>query len=104
LLDLIFSHRKEGKTHPVWDFLWEYYSYRPGQFYPWSPGAGVVLAGAVPGVDLDPKFAESVGGRAMLTLQALTEGRRDGLQWLHDHLRMNDGELNQKLQDYENKQ
>jgi hypothetical protein len=35
-----------GATHPVWDFLFRYYSMRPGQLRVWHPGFGVVLGGA----------------------------------------------------------
>lgn len=31
--------------HPVWDFLFTYYSLRPRQLMHWHPGFGVVLAG-----------------------------------------------------------
>ncbi len=34
-----------GEPHPVWDFLFSYYSLRPGQLRCWHPGYGVVLAG-----------------------------------------------------------
>ncbi len=34
-----------GERHPVDDFLFEYYSYRPGQLRRWHPGFGVVLTG-----------------------------------------------------------
>lgn len=37
------SHRP-GEPHPVWDFLFRYYSLRPGQLRCWHPGYGVVLA------------------------------------------------------------
>lgn len=35
------------QSHPTEDFLWEYYSFRPGQLRRWSPGIGVVLTGEV---------------------------------------------------------
>ncbi|HEX8496967.1 MAG TPA: 3-methyladenine DNA glycosylase [Actinomycetales bacterium] len=35
-----------GQTHPVDDFLWTYYSYRPARLRRWHPGAGVALLGA----------------------------------------------------------
>ncbi|MET0702871.1 MAG: 3-methyladenine DNA glycosylase [Mycobacterium sp.] len=35
-----------GQAHPVWDFLFTYYSLRPRQLVRWHPGFGVVLAGA----------------------------------------------------------
>ena len=34
-----------GEAHPVWDFLFSYYSLRPRQLRYWHPGYGVVLAG-----------------------------------------------------------
>ncbi|MEQ6902561.1 3-methyladenine DNA glycosylase [Nocardioides sp. YIM 152588] len=39
--------RREARTkHPVFDFLFTYYSYRPAQLRRWHPGYGVALAGA----------------------------------------------------------
>lgn len=35
-----------GEAHPVWDFLFRYYSLRPRQLRLWHPGYGVVLGGA----------------------------------------------------------
>ncbi|MCR2785546.1 MULTISPECIES: 3-methyladenine DNA glycosylase [unclassified Microbacterium] len=35
-----------GQTHPVDDFLYTYYSYKPGLLRRWHPGAGVELADA----------------------------------------------------------
>ena len=35
-----------GQRHPVEDFLFSYYSYRPAQLRRWQPGAGIVLEGA----------------------------------------------------------
>jgi hypothetical protein len=34
-----------GEAHPVWDFLFRYYSLRPRQLRIWHPGFGVVLGG-----------------------------------------------------------
>jgi hypothetical protein len=34
-----------GDPHPVWDFLFSYYSLRPRQLRCWHPGYGVLLAG-----------------------------------------------------------
>ncbi len=34
-----------GEPHPVWDFLFSYYSLRPGQLRCWHPGYGVTLTG-----------------------------------------------------------
>nr|WP_151524989.1 3-methyladenine DNA glycosylase [Serinicoccus kebangsaanensis] len=40
------ARRVEGRTHPVDDFLWEYYAFRPAQLGRWHPGPGVGLADA----------------------------------------------------------
>jgi hypothetical protein len=40
------AHRGHpGQSHPVWDFLFTYYSLRPRQLRVWHPGFGVALAG-----------------------------------------------------------
>jgi hypothetical protein len=48
--DFCEPHRKRaraGQAHPVWDFLFTYYSLRPRQLRRWHPGFGVALDGAV---------------------------------------------------------
>lgn len=40
------ARRSRGETHPVWDFLFTYYSYKPSSLARWHPGAGVELEGA----------------------------------------------------------
>jgi hypothetical protein len=40
------ARRRLGRKHPVEDFLFTYYSYRPAQLRRWHPGAGVVLDGS----------------------------------------------------------
>lgn len=37
--------RRTGQSHPVWDFLFTYYSLKPGRLRCWHPGFGTVLAG-----------------------------------------------------------
>ena len=37
------ARRREGTRHPVHDFLFTYYSFRPAQLRRWSPGYGVAL-------------------------------------------------------------
>jgi hypothetical protein len=39
------ERRSHGRKHPVEDFLFSYYSLKPGQLERWHPGAGVVLSG-----------------------------------------------------------
>ncbi|WP_289019821.1 3-methyladenine DNA glycosylase [uncultured Ornithinimicrobium sp.] len=40
------ARRVAGRRHPVDDFLWEYYAFRPAQLARWHPGPGVALEGA----------------------------------------------------------
>lgn len=40
------QRRRAGQAHPVHDFLFAYYSVRPGQLRVWHPGHGVFLDGA----------------------------------------------------------
>jgi hypothetical protein len=47
--ELVGAHlarRSDGVKHPVHDFLFTYYSFRPAQLRRWSPGYGVALSGA----------------------------------------------------------
>ncbi|WP_156225158.1 3-methyladenine DNA glycosylase [Pseudactinotalea suaedae] len=39
------ARRRDGVPHPVHDFLFSYYSYKPSQLRRWHPGYGVGLAG-----------------------------------------------------------
>lgn len=39
------ARRMSGTKHPVEDFLFTYYTQKPGQLYRWHPGAGVRLEG-----------------------------------------------------------
>lgn len=47
------ARRQAGVAHPVYDFLFTYYSVRPGQLRVWHPGYGVVLDGAASEAYLD---------------------------------------------------
>ncbi|WP_370330021.1 3-methyladenine DNA glycosylase [Mycolicibacterium hippocampi] len=46
LLGPHLERRRAGEPHPVFDFLFTYYSLRPRQLRIWHPGYGTVLAGA----------------------------------------------------------
>ena len=46
LLPFVEAHRARrgrGQKHAVWDFLWEYYNFKPAQLLRWSPGIGIEL-------------------------------------------------------------
>jgi hypothetical protein len=75
------ARRRSGDRHPVEDFLFTYYSFRPAQLRRWHPGPGVLLADAaeVPkghrayaaGVGLDPSYVHR---------------HRDRVRWVRDLL------------------
>jgi hypothetical protein len=52
---------RRGEKHPVWDFLFEYYSFRPAQLRRWHPGPGVELEGAAAAPALTEKRRVFVG-------------------------------------------
>lgn len=43
--DFIAAHAGDGRSHPVWGFLFTYYSLRPRRLRVWHPGYGTVLTG-----------------------------------------------------------
>lgn len=52
--DMIAPHRRRmgrGQKHPVFDFLFTYYSLRPGQLRRWYPGPDVILQDAADRAD-----------------------------------------------------
>jgi hypothetical protein len=51
--DPYLARRSAGRKHPVEDFLFTYYTQKPGQLLRWHAGAGVVLSG--------PEAAERAG-------------------------------------------
>ena len=75
-----------GEKHPVWDFLMEYYAFRPAWLRRWHPGPDVVLAGD--GAREFLRWSEYVETPEGVTLSpaALSEGRRTYVRWLRDFL------------------
>ncbi|QLQ17294.1 MAG: 3-methyladenine DNA glycosylase [Micropruina sp.] len=76
--------RSRGERHPIEDFLFEYYSYRPGALRRWHPGWGVRLAG-------DVTAFGSIRGFAVAETHAhvdprLAESRSDEVAWIRDLL------------------
>lgn len=61
------ARRERGEKHPVEDFLFTYYTLKPGQFMRWHPGAGVILLDAAEravhtAFDLDAESEATVYG------------------------------------------
>ena len=69
------------EKHPVYDFLFEYYSFPPAQLRRWSPGVGVRLDDATPG-DLEwPAKTALCPGGAVVPAAALPATRLTYLRW-----------------------
>jgi hypothetical protein len=69
------ARRQSGTAHPVEDFLFTYYPFKPSQLRRWHPGPGVLLQGAA---DLDRgawRFYREVDGGTQLDTAAYLESR-----------------------------
>jgi hypothetical protein len=74
--------------HPVYDFLFSYYSFRPAHLMRWSPGFGVALADA--GEDEFPEiygFRGQVGACRYLDVRQFPEHRIPFVRWALHYLR-----------------
>jgi hypothetical protein len=74
-----------GEKHPVRDFLFEYYSFRPAHLLRWSPGVGVALEGVRPG-DLGWKEFTPVENGLALTAESFPAHRRSFARWAVNYL------------------
>jgi hypothetical protein len=75
-----------GEKHPVHDFLFHYYAFRPSWLRRWHPGPDVVLGGAEAREFLRwPGYREVDGGVA-IDPAALPASRRAFVAWLRDLL------------------
>jgi hypothetical protein len=68
------------EKHPVRDFLFEYYSYRPAHLLRWTPGPDVLLEGARP-ADLSWNEFVAVDGGLILPAGLFPDHRRPFLRW-----------------------
>ena len=77
------SRRARGQAHPVVDFLFTYYSYRPGQLLKWSPGINLALEVEIekPPLDKHFKIADKI---CFLDLSTMTNRQKKELVWIHD--------------------
>jgi hypothetical protein len=69
-----------GERHPVEDFLFEYYPYRPGQLLRWHPGMGFTLENG--GEYASHKGYVAAAGGVTADPCTLTPGRLESLRWL----------------------
>src|SRR5690606_11838060 len=69
-----------GEKHPVMDFMWTYYSFRPSRLERWQPGIGVVLAGGQE--FLDRRGFKRTSHGVAVDPAALTSKRRDTVEFV----------------------
>lgn len=75
-----------GEKHPVYDFLFSYYAFRPSWLRQWHPGPDVILTGEGAREFLRwPEYREIPDGISV-NPSALPEKRRSSLAWMRDLL------------------
>ncbi len=72
---------RTGRKHPVYDFLFEYYSYRASHLLRWSPGIDVNLVGATPSDVAWPHLFAFDDCGAILHSHTFPAHRRAQLEW-----------------------
>ncbi len=75
------ERQKRSIKHPINDFLFEYYPFRPAQLLRWSPGVDVVLSGAKASQADWPGEFEDCDGGAFIPAKSFPAHRRDYLDW-----------------------
>lgn len=78
-----WRHRRERRqTHPVHDFLFEYYQFNRKLVYNWHPALGVIVEGEeARKFLLDSRFSEANEG-VFLDPEALTQAERKRMEWI----------------------
>jgi hypothetical protein len=92
------ARRREHRSHPVEDFLFTYYAFKPAQLRRWHPGAGTELAGAARAPQRDWRFYAVVRNRdegndveggldvVGVDVDAFTAARADTLRFVRELL------------------
>lgn len=71
-----------GEKHPVYDFLFSYYSLRPGQLRRWHPGIGRAVAGESAEPFLQYREYRRAGEGVAADPRTLSQPRRDAVRWI----------------------
>lgn len=75
------DRRSRGAKHPVEDFLFTYYSQKPGRLLRWHPGAGVVLEGAEAAGRGGWKYYTAHDDGVRVDVRTFIEERRDAVEF-----------------------
>lgn len=86
LLSPHWKRRSHGVEHPVFDFLFEYYTFRSTNLCVWSPGAGVWLE-AKNGRPVSEFEWSRSGANIEVSLRKLTPKRIESLNWVRTLLK-----------------
>ena len=90
ILDRV-SRSQYAVKHPVHDFLFEYYSFRPAHLARWSPGFGVVCEGMTPETSDWAEWFEPCDTGLSLSAARFPPRRRAYLDWAVTFLRTTAG-------------
>jgi hypothetical protein len=80
------SRRRGHRKHPVEDFLFTYYSFKPAQLRRWHPGAGVGLDGAARAPQREWRFYALENGHVRVDTDAFLAARGDTVRFVRDLL------------------
>ena len=79
------ARRMKGAKHPIDDFLFTYYTQKPGQLYRWHPGVGTVLLGEQAQERASWKFYSTVqtesGPGVQFDVEAFATGRERAIDF-----------------------
>ena len=85
LLPVVGPHlerRSRQQKNPVYDFIFEYYGFRPSWLMRWSPGLGVALSGETAKSYLQHREYHEVPGGVALNPAELHRNRLDAARWI----------------------
>lgn len=80
------ARRRDHRKHPVEDFLFTYYSFKPAQLRRWHPGAGVALDGAARAPHRDWRFYAVEGEQVQVDTAAFLAARGATVRFVRDLL------------------
>ena len=80
------QRRSDGRKHPVEDFLFTYYSFKPGQLRRWHPGAGVGLASGNTAPQRDWRHYSLVDDVVQVDTAGFVAARGDTARFVRDLL------------------
>lgn len=80
------ARASRGEKHPVYDFLFGYYAFRPSWLRRWHPGIGTVLTGPESSEFLSRRDYRQTPEGVTVDPTALPPQRRETVVWLHQLL------------------